>query len=104
MLVNDGPGTCGAAARLPNKPGIQKLTPPSSARAAGDHAAINKIPIAQPRLIRSHSASFVTRALAFAAIRAIPVPHNLRRERRVSPTLGLAGLDSTCGLRPKMSR
>jgi hypothetical protein len=29
--VNDHPGTCGAAARLPKNPGIQKLTPSSSA-------------------------------------------------------------------------
>src|SRR5215813_13254133 len=32
MLVNENPGTCGAAARLPKKPGSQKLTPTSSAR------------------------------------------------------------------------
>src|SRR5579862_8537289 len=31
MVANDHPGCCGAAARLPKKPGIQKLTPPSSA-------------------------------------------------------------------------
>src|SRR5208337_962631 len=31
MVVRDQPGCCGAAARLPKKPGIQKLTPPSSA-------------------------------------------------------------------------
>src|SRR5215475_525272 len=30
MLVSDQPGCWGAAARLPKKPGIQKLTPPSS--------------------------------------------------------------------------
>src|SRR5580692_961626 len=31
MVASDHPGCCGAAARLPKKPGIQKLTPPSSA-------------------------------------------------------------------------
>jgi hypothetical protein len=31
-LANENPGTCGAAAKLPKKPGTQKLTPPSSAR------------------------------------------------------------------------
>src|SRR4051812_31780503 len=34
MLANDHPDCCGVAARLPKKPGIQKLTPPSSALAA----------------------------------------------------------------------
>src|SRR5580692_7529387 len=33
MLVRDQPGCWAAAARLPKKPGIQKLTPPSSAAA-----------------------------------------------------------------------
>src|SRR5215510_11255075 len=33
MVVNDHPGCCGVAARLPKSPGIQKLTPPSSATA-----------------------------------------------------------------------
>src|SRR6202030_4326469 len=33
MVASDHPGCCGAAARLPKKPGIQKLTPPSSASA-----------------------------------------------------------------------
>src|SRR5215831_14980771 len=33
MLVSDQPGCWGDAARLPKKPGIQKLTPPSSAAA-----------------------------------------------------------------------
>src|SRR3954464_1497202 len=33
MLVMEKPGCCGAAARLPKKPGTQKLTPPSSAAA-----------------------------------------------------------------------
>src|SRR3954470_20295148 len=33
MVVNDHPGCCGAGARLPKSPGIQKLTPPSSATA-----------------------------------------------------------------------
>src|SRR5262249_51140207 len=32
MFVSDHPGCCGGAARLPKKPGIQKLTPPSSAQ------------------------------------------------------------------------
>ena len=32
IFANENPGTCGAAARLPKKPGSQKLTPPSSAR------------------------------------------------------------------------
>src|SRR5580704_13981113 len=33
MVASDHPGCWGAAARLPKKPGIQKLTPPSSASA-----------------------------------------------------------------------
>ena len=33
MDVHDHPGCCGAAAKLPKKPGIQKLTPSSSAKA-----------------------------------------------------------------------
>src|ERR1700733_15281746 len=33
MVASDHPGCCGVAARLPKKPGIQKLTPPSSASA-----------------------------------------------------------------------
>src|SRR6202161_541946 len=33
MIASDHAGCCGAAARLPKKPGIQKLTPPSSASA-----------------------------------------------------------------------
>src|SRR5215208_7074392 len=36
MFAKEKPGTDGLAARLPKKPGIQKLTPPSSAFAAGD--------------------------------------------------------------------
>src|ERR1700733_6176411 len=32
-MANAQPGCCGTAARLPNWPGSQKLTPPSSARA-----------------------------------------------------------------------
>src|SRR5215472_8350122 len=40
MLANDHPGCWGVAARLPKKPGIQKLTPLSSASAIfGAHAA-----------------------------------------------------------------
>jgi hypothetical protein len=48
MVVNDHPGCSGAAARLPKKPGIQKLTPPSSAIAGfGTNvtAHVNRIPI-----------------------------------------------------------
>jgi hypothetical protein len=33
MVANDHPGCCGVAAKLPKKPGTQKLTPPSSADA-----------------------------------------------------------------------
>ena len=33
MVANEKPGCCGVAARLPKKPGTQKLTPPSSATA-----------------------------------------------------------------------
>src|SRR3984893_1321367 len=33
MVASDHPGCCGAAARMWKKPGIQKLTPPSSASA-----------------------------------------------------------------------
>src|SRR6266581_1931643 len=33
MLASDQPGCWGAAAKLPKKPGTQKLTPPSSANA-----------------------------------------------------------------------
>src|SRR5207249_8583871 len=33
MVASDQPGCCGVAARLPKKPGTQKLTPPSSADA-----------------------------------------------------------------------
>src|SRR5215467_9023754 len=40
MFSSVQPGTPGAAARLPKKPGIQKLTPPSSARAAWQHIAM----------------------------------------------------------------
>ena len=32
-MAMEKPGCCGAAARLPKKPGTQKLTPPSSAAA-----------------------------------------------------------------------
>src|SRR5262245_2598165 len=38
MYAAENPGCSGAAARLPKKPGSQKLTPPSSARAAVDAA------------------------------------------------------------------
>jgi hypothetical protein len=31
MFAKPNPGFCGTAARLPNSPGTQKLTPPSSA-------------------------------------------------------------------------
>src|SRR5258708_3483261 len=40
MLASDHPGCCGVAARLPKKPGTQKLAPPSSANAAGAPEAI----------------------------------------------------------------
>src|SRR6266566_147353 len=33
MVASDQPGCCGVAAKLPKKPGTQKLTPPSSANA-----------------------------------------------------------------------
>src|SRR5262249_14788398 len=75
MLVHENPGTCGAAARLPKKPGIQKLTPPSSARAACDQtAAIDKRPMAQPRLAQSHRMPCVSRDPTFAGIGVMPVP------------------------------
>src|SRR5580704_3606677 len=43
MVASDHPAGCGTAARLPNRPGNQKLTPPSSA------AAIVGAPIRAPR-------------------------------------------------------
>src|SRR5216684_5634479 len=33
IVASDQPGCCGVAAKLPKKPGTQKLTPPSSANA-----------------------------------------------------------------------
>src|SRR5215813_4071345 len=66
MVDSDQPGTSGAAARLPKNPGSQKLTPPSSARAACDHATvIDTSAIAQPRLAQYP---------ALAAIRVMSVP------------------------------
>src|SRR5712691_2760233 len=40
MVAQENPGTCGVAARLPKKPGTQKLTPPSSACAADENSAV----------------------------------------------------------------
>src|SRR5215831_10533635 len=39
MSANDHPGCCGVAARLPYRPGSQKLTPPSAASAMPEAAA-----------------------------------------------------------------
>src|SRR5712671_3414296 len=39
MVASVHPGCCGVAARLPKKPGTQKLTPPSSACATPGRAA-----------------------------------------------------------------
>src|SRR5262249_38894117 len=70
MVDSDQPGTSGAAARLPKNPGSQKLTPPSSARAACDHATlIDTSPIAQPHLAQYP---------ALVAIRVMSVPPMIR--------------------------
>src|SRR6516162_8819890 len=44
MSANDHPGCCGAAARLPKRPGSHMLTPPSSAAATvGDAIKLDNI-------------------------------------------------------------
>src|SRR5271169_417976 len=53
MVPSAHPGCCGTAARLPNNPGSQKLTPPSSARVlfvASTMATIAKNAIARSDL------------------------------------------------------
>jgi hypothetical protein len=55
MVFTVQPGCPGTAARLPKKPGIQKLTPPSSAIAVCDASTIAQVkePTANARIHRS---------------------------------------------------
>src|SRR6478672_10453316 len=54
MFASDQPGCCGVAAKLPKKPGTQKLTPPSSADAQWEKNMIDgaKTNAATPSLRR----------------------------------------------------
>jgi hypothetical protein len=47
-MPSDQPGCCGVPARLPTKPGTQKLTPPSSAREISGASAKIATATAQP--------------------------------------------------------
>src|SRR5215813_11983426 len=77
MVVNDHPGCCGVAARLPKSPGIQKLTPPSSAAAGfGTNATaqqVNRIPIDVRTDIATPNVGLIW--LAEAAIRTTQTRH-----------------------------
>src|SRR5258705_589944 len=60
MFTSDHPDCCGVAARLPKKPGIQKLTPPSSANdacetnaSAAAKAPVQIARVGSPRLVRA---------------------------------------------------
>src|SRR6516164_3152548 len=64
MLVSDQPGCWGDAARLPKNPGIQKLTPPSSA------VATVSVPMRMPR----------TAMQCLNSKRDMPCPNGLRRK------------------------
>src|SRR4029077_16368577 len=55
IFANENPGTCGAAARLPKKPGSQKLTPPSSAR---ELVAVDRTMVPASRAAKGLAATF----------------------------------------------
>src|SRR5262245_42362063 len=55
MVVTDHPGCRGAAARLPKKPGTQKLTPPSSASTALGAAIVPRIRAKPPATAQRHA-------------------------------------------------
>src|SRR5580704_14959008 len=69
MIPRFHPGVCGTAARVPNWPGSQKPTPPSSARARPGAASETPTVAALANRIRSLAID----ALPFSAVRRPPV-------------------------------
>src|SRR5712672_3017281 len=91
MLASDQPGCCGVAARLPKKPGTQKLTPPSSANARWEKSRIADTTTiaATPSLRRCAETGgplFAAAASAILAVILCPVgvsaPSTTRRHRK----------------------
>src|SRR5215472_12773747 len=77
MTATAQPGTCGAAARLPNRPGNQKPTPPSSARACSDVAvpstAAASTAVVKSRAARTLLVAFLDSAVFSPCIAASPL-------------------------------
>src|SRR4051794_22389217 len=88
MVAMEKPGCCGAAARLPKKPGTQKLTPPSSAAATVGA-------IARPARTRSDAPRCTNAAAAVVVI--VPPDTVPRRQRRARCSVGAVRL-SRAGL------
>src|SRR5262245_36512479 len=84
MFAKAKPGTAGAAARLPKKPGTQKLTPPSSALAFGPEMATNASAAAERHATRYRPLQGFPLAacelLRLAIIVRPPIPASLSRE------------------------
>ena len=68
-VASDHPGCCGVAARLPKKPGIQKLTPPSSASDACETSA--SAAAKAPVEIRRVRCARLVRAVACDAVHVV---------------------------------
>src|SRR4026208_2315057 len=83
MVATDHPGVGGTAARLPKKPGIQKLTPPSSARATC--GAIATAPSS------SAEAATATRRPVLPVVRCIRSLRAISRYRVMAPERLLPG-------------
>ena len=92
-LANDHPGCCGVAARLPKRPGIQKLMPPSSANAQSENMITGaKTIVATLSLCRCASRLLFAEAAAILAVILRPVKCvSLRIEFDDMVTQGQAG-------------
>src|SRR4029077_7090847 len=92
MFASDQPGCCGVAARLPKRPGIQKLTPPSSANAQWEKNMIAgaKTIAATPSLRRCAEIGrpFFAAASAILAVILCPVSVSPSNKIRRHPNPG----------------
>src|SRR5580700_1793207 len=87
MVASDHPGCCGAAARLPKKPGIQKLTPPSSASAffgtETTAASVIALQTKPDRMARVRAAGCSRCEFEVATVGFISAPVMVARHRRL---------------------